>query len=125
MLCNYNFTRYKPFFIILCNIIPLIPVLSAIFVIIVYTQYFLSLSHQLTLFILMIPMNNIAAQITEKTALSFTAFDCRRPLSLNSYKKSEWCTAKSNKMNNQMGDNKEKTIILTHFLEVEKLKAHI
>lgn len=74
------------------------------------------------IFILLI-MKNIQAQITEKTALSFTAFDCRRPLSLNSYKKSEWCTAKSNKMNNQMGDNKEKTIILTHFLEVEKLKA--
>ena len=75
------------------------------------------------MFILMIAMNIIAAQITEKTALSFMAFDCRRPLSLNSYRKSEWCTAKSNKINNQMGDNKEKTIILTHFLEVEKLKA--
>ncbi len=65
----------------------------------------------------------INAQTTKNAAFQFMAFDCRKPISLNSYKKSEWCSPKIENNVNKMGDRNEETIILVQNLDFQKIKA--
>jgi hypothetical protein len=75
---------------------------------------------KIILFLMII--NSSKTQITKNNAFQFKAYDCRKPKSLNSYRKSEWCSPKQKNVN-QMGDKNEKNVILVQNLNSQKLKA--